>query len=274
MTKIVPSSSKGGDGNSSPPKSKQVSAKRHWCFTLNNYTKENIRSICSISSKNNLSYIFQEETGETGTKHLQGYIAWRAKSKGRPLGLFNIPTIHWTGCRNVEASIKYCCKEETRTGEIYSNFYEPIITLSENQLYKWQKKIIKIIEGPVDPRLVHWYYEKKGGAGKSEFARYLCIKYNCIMLSGKPADMKCGVSAYVEKNGHGPKVIVVDIPRSQPLNHISMPGLETIKNGAFFNTKYESGMCIYNRPHIFCFANVKPNKELLSKDKWKIRRIK
>lgn len=100
-------------GNTRPRK--QISPAKHWCFTLNNYTPEDISLIQNNSSIN--KYIFQEETGENGTKHLQGYIEF--KEKTRPLSLFDSKRIHWEKTKHINASIDYCSKEETRTGEIY-----------------------------------------------------------------------------------------------------------------------------------------------------------
>jgi len=37
---------------------------RNWCFTLNNYMEAEIKNIC----EGKYQYIFQEETGEEGTR--------------------------------------------------------------------------------------------------------------------------------------------------------------------------------------------------------------
>lgn len=270
MSKIVPSSSKGMVILVSPKKVKQISPSRHWCFTLNNYTKEHIHTISSNSS--NYSYIFQEETGENGTPHLQGYIDF--KKKVRPKNIFDIITIHWEKCRNIKKSIEYCHKLETRTGEIYSNFYKPLKLIKPSQFYKWQKKIIKKIGEEPDDRHIYWYWEATGGVGKTAFQKYLCATYNCLMLSGKATDMKFGVVSYIKLNGFAPDIIVINIPRSVDINFLSFTGIEEVKDGLFFSPKYESGMCSYNRPHMFIFSNEKPDKGKLSLDKWRVRRIK
>jgi len=54
------------DHNSPVKRSKS----RNWCFTLNNYMEAEIKNIC----KDDYQYIFQEETGTSGTPHLQGLI--------------------------------------------------------------------------------------------------------------------------------------------------------------------------------------------------------
>jgi len=66
------------------------------------------------------NYVFQEETGEKGTKHLQGIFMFKNAVSFKKLKS-NIPTAHIEVCRNQKASIRYCSKKETRTGEIYTN---------------------------------------------------------------------------------------------------------------------------------------------------------
>jgi hypothetical protein len=39
-----------------------------------------------------------------------------------------------------------------------------------------------------------------------------------ILVSGSGKDIKNGIANYVEKNGYGPKIILVDIPRSLLVN--------------------------------------------------------
>lgn len=92
------------------------SKSRNWCFTLNNYTEEEVKNLCD----NKYQYIFQEETGAEGTPHLQGLICLT-----NPQALSYMKRIngraHWEITRNKIASIQYCSKEETRTGKIYTN---------------------------------------------------------------------------------------------------------------------------------------------------------
>lgn len=89
---------------------------RNWVFTLNNYTPEDIKTLASQEC-----YLFQEETGENKTPHLQGLLCFR-----NPMSLSSLKRIngraHWEPCKNKIASIQYCSKEATRTGEIYCNF--------------------------------------------------------------------------------------------------------------------------------------------------------
>ncbi len=96
---------------------------RTWCFTLNNYGEEDTVSL-SHPEWNNMKItkmVFQEEIGnENGTKHLQGVVQFANQVSFTSLKEFH-DKIHWSKCRNLNASIKYCSKEDTRNGEIYTH---------------------------------------------------------------------------------------------------------------------------------------------------------
>lgn len=108
---------KKNSSNSSKKKSgntKQISPAKHWVFTLNNYTPENITELNNCSSTKRHS--FQEEIGETGTPHLQGYIEFVTKK--RPISVFTFKA-HWEKCKSIKAAIEYTQKEDTRSGKQY-----------------------------------------------------------------------------------------------------------------------------------------------------------
>lgn len=81
---------------------------KSWCFTLNNYSENDITLLKDIDC----SYlIFGKEVGESGTPHLQGFITF--KTTKRLTGLKKLHKgIHWEISRNVEASINYCMKDK------------------------------------------------------------------------------------------------------------------------------------------------------------------
>ncbi len=93
---------------------------RNWCFTLNNYSESEILSLTQ-DEKNEYEYIFQEEVGENGTPHLQGLICFKNARSFESVKKLVSPRCHLEYCRNKNASIKYCSKEDTRKGKIYSN---------------------------------------------------------------------------------------------------------------------------------------------------------
>jgi len=262
LSKLVPIVP-GKSGNT-----KQISPSKHWFFTCNNYTNNEIDIICSNSSIKR--YVFQEETGENGTPHLQGYINFNKKV--RPKSVFSSTKFHWEKVIDIKGAVQYCQKEETRTGKTYTKgimLIEPIKCLKYEQLYQWQSHIVDLCNGPVDDRAINWYYEYKGNVGKSALVRYLVLKHNAILVSGKSADIKYQVKQFVDKHMTGPKIILYDIPRTAK-DYVNYTALEEIKNGVFASNKYESSMVVINPPHFICFSNFEPNYDAVSLDRWRI----
>lgn len=281
-------SSTGENGNTShsPPArahpKKQCSPAKHWLFTFNNPLEGNEMKVDPVvpivpvfeslfRSGKLKRYVMQLEKGEKcGTIHLQGYI--EMTSKGRPSSLMLPAAIHFESCRNVEAAILYCRKDETALGYSWENgFPKPIKTLMPEQFYEWQKDGMEMINNSND-REILWFWDEIGCVGKSAFCKYLCVHHKAIILGGKGVDMKHGVSEFVKKNGDYPELIIMDIPRSCA-DYVSYGGIEEIKNGCFFSSKFDSGMVLGNCPTVVCFSNQPPEYEKMSRDRWTVKCI-
>lgn len=254
------------------PKSKA----RSYCFTYNNYDDGTlVQSICQSKYSSNL-YVYQEEMGKNGTKHLQGVIRFP-----NPVGYAfqsDFPKeIHWERCRSWPKSIKYCCKADTRCGKVWTNIKDlkipkkPIDYFAKHKPYEWQSEILKLIKQEPDERTVYWYWEPKGRSGKSSLARHIVLNYNAIVISGGSRDIKCGITDWIN-NDKRLDIVIIDIPRSA-FNNVSYKAIEEIKNGMFYNTKYESQMCVFDIPHVIVFANYKPRMNMMSIDRWSVSRI-
>lgn len=261
----------GPGGN--PGNTKRISASKRWCFTLNSYIERDINDILTLGAMV-LRYVFQEEIGENGNQHLQGYIEF--KNRVRPKNLLRA-NHHWEKCKNKPASITYCSDPSKRMngGRVWVkgiHLPEQVKVIKESDLYPWQKEIIEITAKTGDDRSIYWIHEKVGNVGKSALVKYLCVKHNAIVLSGKGADMKYGIIKFFEKNETYPSLILLDIPRSVK-DYISWCGIEEVKNGCFFSSKYECGMAVFNSPVIICFANFEPPMGKLSVDRWKLGEV-
>lgn len=284
---IEPNSTGGlcNTGDSSPPpktaeiKKKQGKKEPRWDCTwhITNETKT-LEQIEQLFTKYCKFVKGQMELTKKDGKHLQ--ICFHLKVRARLTELKkmfgNIPSFRvaqkWHKlCNYVQ---KQDSKVENGWTFIYGiNVWKPLDILQKNQLYDWQEQIIEIIEKEPNNRIIHWYWEPLGKVGKSTFCKYLCVKYDGLILSGKSADMKYAIANIVVKNKQPyPRLIVFDIPRTSK-DYISYTGMEEVKNGLFFSSKYESGMVIGNCPHIFVFCNFEPNLETMSKDRWKITNL-
>lgn len=94
---------------------------RSWCFTWNNYTPENLSQLSQPNYFNSeiSKLIFQEEIGKESTPHLQGMVQFKNQIDFHKLKE-QLPKCHLEKCKSVSASIKYCSKEDTRSGTRYT----------------------------------------------------------------------------------------------------------------------------------------------------------
>lgn len=249
-------------------KVKQPNQALNWCFTYNNYKIEEIEILSNKFNEICKRYCFQQEVGENGTHHLQGVISLYTKSRWTE---FKLPKeIHWEVCKNVEKSYKYCSKEQTRFGKIFTKGYNPIEILHADNFYDWQKFILNILNSKPHPRKVYWFYDIKGGCGKSSFCKYLAYHELAIVCNGgKSKDL---INLIYNSNMETTNAVIWDIARCNG-NSVSYNALENIKNGLICNTKYETGTKIFNCPHIIIFSNDKPEVKNLSEDRWEIYEI-
>lgn len=244
---------------------------RAWCFTYNNPPKD-ISDLIKYFSTG--EYLFQTEIGEEGTEHLQGVIRWKNDKKFSTLKNWN-KNIHWSMCKKWKASLIYCSKEDTSTGERWSNIreYKPLKdSIIGKELYDWQKWVKELYEDvEPDERTINWIYDEEGNKGKTTFVRHMCIHHKDILyVSGSSKDIKCGIVKHLESKNI--RMVIFGFTRSVE-DYVSYQAIEEIKDAIFFSGKYESGMCIYDYCHVVCIANFKPDKEKLSKDRWNIIKL-
>lgn len=265
------SSNSSGEGNTkTSPSLKQITPSKRWCFTLNNYSDDDIDRLVPILNEYCSKYIVGKEVGEQGTPHLQGFFEF--KTKRRPVNLFNNKKIHFEKTRGGDIdNVVYCSKE----GSVILNFNMPKIPrplklIEPNRGF--QQEILEILKGDPCDRKIFWYYGD-GGCGKTQFCKYLSAKHDAICLSGKGSDVRNGVVEYIKKNGNTPEIVIFPIPKSYNKEYVSYEALENIKDMYFYSGKYEGGMVNGNSPHLIVFANEPPQKDKLSSDRWEIYEI-
>ncbi|AYP28795.1 MAG: Rep domain protein [Virus sp.] len=274
----IPLGALGGEGGNIqiplPPtvvaKNGQVPQRKNHFFTWNNYTEEQIVGLLAYFNAHATKYAFQEEIGpEKGTPHLQGMVmfpkekrstVWDPKSKAC-----------WLPLKKTDGA--YQLKEDSRKpgGRQWSKgLPKPIKIITE--LRPWQAKIEKIILSEPDTRKIYWFWESVGRIGKSEFTKYCVVKHKVLFCDGgKKSDL---INLVFNQNMDETNCLIWDLPRSTAGN-ISYATLESVKNGMVCNTKYETGVKIFNSPHIIVFANFPPDDpDQLSADRWIIEELK
>lgn len=268
---LVPDSSIDGGNTQIPVDSKrvkQISARKHHFFTYNNYDSSIVPTMITLFNDICEKYAFQEETGESGTKHLQGVLTLKTKMRDTAFGLPK--EIHWENPKDIEAAYTYCMKDETRTGQRWTRGVKLPYHFKLKTMRPWQQQVMDIIAQPPDDRSIHWFWEEHGNTGKSVLVKHLVVNNNAIFIAGgKQSDI---INVIFNSNMHDSRIVCIDIPRNQA-NHISYSAIESIKNGLICNTKYETGFVAFDPPHIIVFANCPPNEDCLSADRWKITQI-
>jgi hypothetical protein len=147
--------------------------------------------------------------------------------------------------------------------------------------YKWQQNILSLKErkpNKHDYRLIHWYFDEEGDTEKTYFIRYLWDKFpeDCFGLKAHKKTDGYHVATLIDgalENGWNGKILLVDIPRRASNNLDIYEALECIKDTWDNTLKYKGKTLKFNNEYIFVFANVPPQLEEMSNDRWNVRYI-
>lgn len=87
---------------------------KDWCFTLNNYTEDDVDRISGLAGGDDVDYIVcGREVGESGTPHLQGFVQLaRKKTMAGVKSLIGSRTVHLERRRGSPAEASEYCKKE------------------------------------------------------------------------------------------------------------------------------------------------------------------
>lgn len=216
---------------------------------------QHLKSFCK-------SFTFQGEISESGYHHWQIELSLITKHRTHEFkNLLGFKEAHIEPTINYFKAKNYCSKDDTRTEGPYNEKSTFVKTITE--LRPWQKEIEKMLLEKPDDRTILWVYDPKGGAGKTQFAKYLAIKYKATILNnGAFKDIAQAIP-------DSPNIVVFNFPRSIE-EKINYGAIECIKDGLIFSAKYESKMKIFNSPHVIIMANFYPRTEEMTLDRWDI----
>lgn len=250
---------------------------KNWCFTWNNYSEYVIALLLRTFRLLAAGFVFQEEIGESGTPHLQGYVSFATKTRPSTFLKDYWTSAHWSPTRGIRDSIRYCSDVGKRKvggrcwheGVVIPRSVE-IIPFDE--MYAWQKELIRFVLSPPSSRQLFWIWDPIGNVGKTAVTRYLALKHLAIIGAGKASDLKYMVASFFHKHGGVPPVVICDIPRSN-MQYVSYAGIEKVKDATFGSTKYESVTVVCPYFHVVCFANQPPDFGVMSADRWRVGRL-
>lgn len=262
-----------------------------WTINFNSEDIEKLRfkivSWCAINCKN---FVFQLEECPTSKRlHFQGRI--NLKNRVRNLNNYK-EDLKRIGCsfkfsptsKNCQ-SWHYVMKEASRVlgpwsdvvSEVAINLPEDIKFLEdENKYFGWQKSILEICK-TYNQRKVDFIYDPIGNKGKSTFTKYLNTKKIARMVPPvltNAKDIMQFIASDINQNGAF-KCYIIDIPRGG--KYINDPalwtGIEQLKNGYVFDTRYKSSTITFTCPRVIIFSNSIADKVQLSADRWNFYKI-
>lgn len=251
---------------------------RNYVFTLNNPTEEDRQILREIIETECNEYAMQDERGENDTLHIQGYLNFKNAKTFNAVKQI-LPRAHIEVAKNIFAARNYCSKNDTYVGnrqvsKKVNNISLNVATkdpLNDVVPHDWQTQVLNIISKEPNDREIIWIYDEHGNSGKTTLCKSICMNYdNAIYLSGKISDMQYGIYNMIEQHKKAPGIVFIDIPRSLDCQYVSYAGIEAIKNGIFYNTKYKSGMVLFDSPHVIIFSNHPPLMDKFSEDRYNI----
>lgn len=253
---IVPNSSTSSneEGNTITPRlqqPKQISPAKRWCFTLNNYTDDEISSIVPVFEEYCSLGGFSKEVGDSGTPHLQGYVEFI--NKKRPKSLLSIDRIHWEKAKGSKKdNLSYITKDESLFWS--KGFPKPPTTINEKDFYPWQKTMVEVFKTPCkwNCRTIYWRY---GGVciGKTQFAKWCVVHLGAVVIGGASRH----ILAQVQNQPANLYIILLSYGDEK----VSYRSIEQIKDGLFTtafgcdNNKTE----VQDAPHILIIGNEPPD---------------
>jgi len=214
---------------------------------------------------------------ETTTLHYQGFMTFKSQKRLRTMKSA-MPGAHFEKMGGtLEDNVKYCCTpDETFVAGPWTNCKLPrdrLTGLEDVEWHWWQEMIVEIVNSPVHPRKLWWFWDEAGGTGKTSMAKELVDKHGAMYVRGKANDVMYALQQWVAPEKGEPKdltTIVFDVARMQPVDYTL---LETLKDGIAFNGKYKATTIRWDCPHVICFANEEPDAQRLSADRWEIVKI-
>lgn len=289
-----------------------MSRAKHWCFTLNNYTDDDIQR---IESRTNLYdyVVIGREVGASGTPHLQGFVSFPDRVR-RNHCVDVIGQAHFTVARSIADSIRYCKKDGdfielgvapngpgTRTDlEAFKtavasgnldmkklrNDYSDIVAKYPKFCHDYVQDHIpqKTVEMfPLRP----WQQALYDSLKQAPDSRSIFFIVDVTGNTGKTwfAHYYCFLNDNAQVLLPGKKcdmcyalqpftrVLFVDVPRAKQGEFLQYDFLEDVKNGYVFSPKYESRIKHLPQCHVVVLMNEDPDLNKLSRDRYVIRRI-
>lgn len=260
---------------------------KRYVGTLNNYTNEEIIILDAYcASSKVISFVYGKEVGEQGTPHLQAFFSLKSRTRKDTLNRSLGNRWFLTKANGNDLSqVVYCTKECKFVISQELRVHIPLVVSNRMLMLEeysgidwkdWQQSVLTSLANQPNARKIHWFWDTNGNVGKSFLVKFIALTYTSVIISaGKASDVYHQVATMMNpKKGRGrnPTIILMDVPR-QSLKYVNYAMIENLKNGLIASGKYESSQYIFPIPHVYVFANTKPELEMMSADRWAVQEI-
>ena len=281
---------------------------KHWCFTLNNYTEDDVEHLKSLGSA--ITYLLAgREVGASGTPHLQGFVSLSERMRLSQVKSLLGSSPHCELARDVIASAAYCKKAgcwfevgEMQQGAGSRNDLVLFKATVKNGVYDFKvlrelhsqtlarypefcrQYVADNTEGPVvETHLLRTWQSQLVATLRGEPSKREIIF--CVDLMGNTG--KSWFCHYFESLNNNVQILVpgkkadmtymvdptarvvfLDCPRSKQGDFIQYDFLEELKNGYLFSPKYHSCVKKMKSPHVVVMMNEQPDMSKLSADRY------
>lgn len=252
-------------------------AAKHWVFTWNSYPDNAQTLLQELTTRGTKVLCFSSEIGESGNKHIQGYIELYTKQRWSGLGL---PAgIHWEVARDHIRARDYAIKKDhtfdSEANIFFTYGFRPSRTrdlqlITFDQMYPWQREIVKLLDMPLEKRHIYWYYDEVGCTGKTSIIRYMGTHF-ADRVVWSAATKSADIMTLADENAD---MYLFNFTRSQA-EFAPYQALESLKDGLISDGKLKKKVRQYIgvHAHIVCFANWPPDLTKLSLDRWIVKNI-
>lgn len=242
--------------------------------TTKEYLLKKFRSIAK-------HWAFQLEKGDlTGYEHYQCRISLHKKTTmSQVIKLMGIDKLHLIPTCNNQLKksnlFDYVLKEQSRVDGPWTDKDPQTVEIPEQydvELYPWQQELYDLVTGEIKNkkyRNVHLLYDAKGCIGKTTFALKLTCQGKAEYIPPMN-DAKDIMRAVYDLPTNG--LYIIDLTRSMKKDKLVglYSAIEQIKNGFFYDDRYEFKRRIVKSPAVIVLTNELPDMNLLSSDRWKI----
>ena len=242
------------------------------------HTEDNRLMLLDMLRTKSDKFIFQAEYTENNP-HYQGYFHTKQAIRSRTLAVELNDSLRGieispSSTNGLTALKDYCLKEQTRVAGPWADrkIYMGADLWPQEKHPPWQKALFKLLTGPPGDRFMYWIYDPVGNNGKTKFIKWLVYKHKALGLGyGHSTDVLNLVSKF-----QGRDIYCWNLTRAKPASLSEMDlyaAMESVKDGFFINTKYETDQILMDPPHVVVCANHIPKFNEISHDRWKIFRI-